>query len=130
MAIPPGWLSVRGSSARTTRAAFYDAAISGVEPQLEGLTRLAERPGVLAAQEHAALGEVLRVDREELLHGVELHPDQQINRSAWMPPPLLLAGREPRTSLRRREPCRAALTLGRRGLGAADVRQRPWPRPS
>src|SRR5438874_11945893 len=54
------------------RAPFYDAAIPGVEPELEDLTRLAERPGVLAAQEHAALGEILRVHGKELLHGVEL----------------------------------------------------------
>src|SRR2546423_11687704 len=56
------------------RAALHDAPISGVEPQLEGLTRLAERPRVFAAQENAPLGEGPGVNPEEGLHGVELHP--------------------------------------------------------
>src|SRR5207237_9450142 len=95
------------------RAPFHDAAIPGVEPRLEQLTRLAERPGGLAAQEHAALGEILRVHGKKLLHGVELHSDQQVHWSARMPPPLLLAGREARAALRRREPRRARIGAGR-----------------
>ena len=63
---------------------LHDALLARVEAQVEDLAHLAHGPGMLAAQEHAALRDVLRVDREELLDGVELQPDQQIDRRARM----------------------------------------------